>query len=100
MAVAAAPAAMLPAPSAVARSPVAFAFAPTAAALFDTPVEALVPRATALVPLAWAFAPQPKDDADAEAPLLLAATELTTGVVVGVTFVRMFAVLTLSLLTN
>jgi hypothetical protein len=31
--------------------------------------------------LAWAFTPQPKDDADAEAPLLVKATALTTGVV-------------------
>ena len=100
MAVAPEPVAMLFAPSAVARSPVAFAFAPTAAALFDTPVDALVPRATAFVLLAWAFAPQPKDDADAEAPLLLTATELTTGVVVGVTSVRTGAVVTLTPLTN
>jgi hypothetical protein len=34
--------------------------------------------------LAWAFTPQPKDDAGAEAPLLLPVTELTTGVVVAV----------------
>src|SRR5262249_5696975 len=100
MAVAAEPAAMLSAPSAVARSPVAFAFAPTAAALFETPVEALVPRATAFVPLAWAFAPQPKDDADADAPLLLPVTELATGMVVVVAVVRMFAVVTLTPLTN
>jgi hypothetical protein len=50
--------------------------------------------------LAWAFAPQPKDDADAEAPLLLPVTVLTTGVVLGVTFVRTCAVVTLTPLTN
>jgi len=50
--------------------------------------------------LAWAFAPQPKDDADAEAPLLLTATELTTGVVCAVTDVRTGAVVTLTPLTN
>jgi hypothetical protein len=50
--------------------------------------------------LAWAFAPQPKDDADAEAPLLLPVTELTTDVFIGVTFVSMGAVVTLTPLTN
>jgi hypothetical protein len=83
---------MLFAPSAVARSPVVFAFVPTAVALFDAPVEALVPKATAFVPLAWAFTPQPKDDADADAPLLAAATALTTGVVAVATLIKKFSV--------
>jgi hypothetical protein len=42
--------------------------------------------------LAWAFTPQPKDDADAEAPLFAAATALTTGVVAVATLVKKFAV--------
>jgi hypothetical protein len=67
---------MLFAPSAVARLPLAFAFVPTA---------------VAFAPLARSFTPQPKDDADADAPLLLAVTELTTGMVFGVAFVRMSA---------
>ena len=85
---------------AVARLPVVFAFVPTAVALFDAPVDELVPRATAFAPLAWAFAPHPKDDAGAEAPLLLPVTELTTDVVVAVAFVRACAVVTLIPLTN
>ena len=64
------------------------------------PAAALVPNATEFVPLAIAFTPHPNDDASADAPLLLAVTELTTGAVVVVTFVRMGAVLTLSPLTN
>jgi hypothetical protein len=84
-AVAPAPVPMLFAPSAVARLPLAFAFVPTA---------------VAFAPLAWAFAPQPKDDADAEAPLLLPVTELTTGINFGVTSVRMLAFVRLSPLTN
>jgi hypothetical protein len=76
---------MLFAPSAVAKLPLVFAFVPTA---------------VAFAPLAWAFTPQPKDDADAEAPLLLPVTELTTGVVVVVAFVRTCAVVTLTPLTN
>ena len=59
-----------------------------------------MPIATAFAPLAWAFTPQPKDDADAEAPLLLAVTELTAGVVVAVTAVKTGAVVTLTPLTN
>jgi hypothetical protein len=50
--------------------------------------------------LAWAFTPQPKDDADAEAPLLAAATALTTGVVAVATLVKKFAVWTGVPLTN
>jgi hypothetical protein len=68
--------------------------------LFDAPVDELVPRATAFAPLAWAFAPHPKDDAGAEAPLLLPVTELTTDVVVAVAFVRACTVVTLIPLTN
>jgi len=47
-----------------------------------------------------AFTPHPNDDASADAPLLLAVTELTTGVVDICTFVRMGAVVTLTPLTN
>jgi hypothetical protein len=47
-----------------------------------------------------ALTPHPNDEASADAPLLLAATELTTGVVVGVTAVRTGAVVTLTPLTN
>jgi hypothetical protein len=47
-----------------------------------------------------AFTPHPNDDASADAPLLLTATELTTGAVVTVTSVRMGAVDTLTPLTN
>jgi hypothetical protein len=47
-----------------------------------------------------AFVPQPNDEAAADAPLLLPVTELTTGVVVAVTSVRMGAVVTLSPLRN
>ena len=95
-----APLPMLFAPSAVARFPVAVAVAPTAVALFDAPVDALVPKAIAFVPLAWAFTPQPKDDADAEAPLLVKATALTTGVVTVATPVKKFPVWTGVPLTN
>jgi len=91
-AVAPIPAPMLFAPSAVARSHVAVEVVPTAVALFDVPVEALVPKATAFVPLAWAFTPQPKDDADAEAPLFPAATALRTGVVANAMLVKKLAV--------
>jgi hypothetical protein len=87
------------APSAVAPLPLPILFAPSAVARVPLAL-AFVPTAVAFAPLAWAFAPQPKDDADAEAPLLLPVTELTTGVVVGVTFVRMGAVVTLMLLTT
>jgi hypothetical protein len=76
---------MLFTPSAVARLPVAFAFVPTA---------------VAFAPLAWAFTPHPNDDADADAPLLLAVTELTTGVFIGVTAVRTGAVVTITSLTT
>jgi hypothetical protein len=76
-----------------------------AAALFPNatefvPAAALFPTSTEFVPLAMAFTPHPNDDASADAPLLLSASELTTGVVVAVTFVRMGAVLTLTPLTN
>ena len=64
------------------------------------PAAALVPNATEFVPLATAPTPHPNDDAAADAPLLLPASELTTGVVVGVTSVRMGAVVTLTPLTN
>jgi hypothetical protein len=91
---------MLFAPSAVARFPVAVAVVPTAVELFDAPVDALVPRATAFVPLAWAFTPQPKDDADDEAPLFPAATALTAGVVAVAMLVKKFRVETGVPLTN
>jgi hypothetical protein len=42
------------------------------------PAAALVPTARELVPFAAAFTPQPSDEADAEAPLLLVVTLLTT----------------------
>jgi hypothetical protein len=60
----------------------------------------LVPNATELVPFAAAFTPQPNDDASADAPLLLAVTELTTGTLIGVTPVKMGAVVTSNPLTN
>jgi hypothetical protein len=47
-----------------------------------------------------AFTPHPRDDASADAPLLLTVTELTAGVLDIVTFVRMGAVDTLTPLTN
>jgi hypothetical protein len=47
-----------------------------------------------------AFKPQPKDDADAEAPLLLTATALTTGVVVAATFVTNCAVVVFTAVTT
>jgi hypothetical protein len=47
-----------------------------------------------------AFTPHPNDVVSADAPLLLAVTELTTGVIVAVTAVRTGAVVTLSPLTN
>ena len=49
---------------------------------------------------AAALEPHPNDDASGDAPLLLRAIELTTGVVVGVTVVRRGAVVTLTPLTN
>src|SRR5262249_6407532 len=59
------------------------------------------PSAVARLPLAFAFVPQPKDDdAGADAPLLLAVTELTTDVFVGVTSVRTCPNPTLRLLTT
>jgi len=64
------------------------------------PAAALVPTAIELVPFAMAFTPHPRDDASADAPLLLTVTELTTGVLDIVTFVRMGAVDTLTPLTN
>jgi len=64
------------------------------------PATALVPTATELSPFAVAFTPQPSDVADADAPLLLEVTLLTTGTNVGVTSVRMGAVVTLSPLTK
>jgi hypothetical protein len=87
------------APSAVAPLPLPILFAPSAVARVPLAF-AFVPTAVAFAPLAWAFAPQPKDDADAEAPLLLPVTVLTTGVVVGVAFVRTCAVVTLTSLTT
>jgi hypothetical protein len=47
-----------------------------------------------------AFTPHPRDDASADAPLLLTVIELTTGVLDIVTFVRMGAVDTLTPLTK
>jgi hypothetical protein len=44
--------------------------------------------------------PHPNDEASADAPLLLTASELTAGVVVAVTAVRTGAVVTLTPLTN
>jgi len=76
----------------------AVALAPTASEL--SPAEALGPNAKEFVPFAAALAPQSSDDAAADAPLLLKAIELTTGVVVGVTAVRRGAVVTLTPLTN
>src|SRR5262245_23905367 len=43
-----------------------------------------------------AFAPHPNDDASADAPLLLAVTDLTTDSNAGVTAVRMFDFVTVS----
>jgi hypothetical protein len=60
----------------------------------------LVPTATEFVPFAAAFTPQPNDEAAADAPLLLAVTELTTGMDDVVASVRMCAVETLRPLTN
>jgi len=65
--------------------------APTA--LLSKPLAVVfVPTATAFVPLAMALTPQPKDDGDAEAPLLVTDIALTTGVVVVATPVKKFPV--------
>src|SRR5262249_47049558 len=87
-----------PSPIAVEPTPCACAFCPRATEF--VPAAALVPTATELVPFAVAFTPHPNDDASADAPLLLAVTELTTGINVGTTSVRMGADLTSSPLTN
>jgi hypothetical protein len=60
----------------------------------------LVATATEFVPFAAAFTPQPTDEAAADAPLLLAVTKLTTGILVVVASVRICAVATLTPLTN
>jgi len=88
------------APMAIAPFALATALAPSAVAPSPVPM-LFAPSAVARLPLAFAFVPQPKDDdGGAEAPLLLPVTDLSTGVVVGVTSVRMGAFVTLSPLTN
>src|SRR5262245_36284634 len=106
MAVALRPVAVAPSPkaappfAALAAAPTAtepVATAPLPIAMELTPLAtAFVPTAVAFAPLAWAFTPHPNDDAAAEAPLLLPVTELTTGINVGVTDVRMFDFVTVS----
>src|SRR5262245_31499751 len=92
------PVATAPLPIAMELTPVLW-LAPMAIAPFPL-ATAFVPMAVAFSPLAWAFTPHPNDDAAADAPLLLTASELTTGVVVGITAVRTGAVVTLSPLTK
>src|SRR5215831_5475025 len=87
-----------PSPIAVEPTPSACAFCPRATEF--VPAAALVPTATELVPFAVAFTPHPNDEASADAPLLLAVTELTTGINVGVASVRISAVVKPTLLTN